>query len=31
VTPAKYIAGIITEKGILRAPFEESIKEAFTK
>lgn len=31
VTPAKYIAGIITEKGILRAPFEESIKEAFSK
>lgn len=31
VTPAKYIAGIITEKGILRAPFTESIKEAFEK
>lgn len=29
VTPNKYIAGIITEKGILRAPFEKSIKEAF--
>ncbi len=29
VTPAKYIAGIITEKGILKAPFEKSIKEAF--
>lgn len=29
VTPAKYIAGIITEKGILRAPFEESVKKAF--
>lgn len=28
-TPAKYIAGIITEKGILKAPFETSIKEAF--
>lgn len=31
VTPAKYIAGIITEKGILKAPFEDSIKEAFNK
>lgn len=29
VTPAKYISGIITEKGILRAPFEKSIQEAF--
>jgi methylthioribose-1-phosphate isomerase len=29
VTPAKYIAGIITEKGILLPPFEKSIKEAF--
>jgi methylthioribose-1-phosphate isomerase len=26
VTPAKYIAAIITERGVLRAPFEESIK-----
>ena len=25
VTPAKYITAIITERGILRAPFEESI------
>ena len=31
VTPAKYIAGIITEKGILLPPFEKSIKEAFSK
>lgn len=29
VTPFKYISGIITEKGILRAPFEDSIKKAF--
>lgn len=29
VTPAKYIAGIITEKGILRPPFAVSIEEAF--
>lgn len=29
VTPAKYIAGIITEKGILLPPFEKSIEEAF--
>lgn len=29
VTPHKYIAGIITEKGVLRAPFEKSIKKAF--
>ena len=26
VTPAKYIAAIITERGVLRAPFAESIK-----
>jgi len=26
VTPAKYITAIITEKGIYRAPFEESLK-----
>ena len=25
VTPAKYITGIITERGVLKAPFEESI------
>ncbi len=28
VTPAKYIAAIITERGILRAPFEQSIAAA---
>jgi methylthioribose-1-phosphate isomerase len=27
VTPAKYITAIITERGILRAPFNESIRE----
>jgi len=25
VTPAKYITAIITERGVLRAPFTESI------
>lgn len=29
ITPHEYIAGIITEKGVLRAPFEKSIKRAF--
>jgi methylthioribose-1-phosphate isomerase len=29
VTPHRFIAGIITEKGILRAPFTESLKSAF--
>ncbi len=29
VTPAKYITGIITEKGVLRPPYEESIRKAF--
>lgn len=29
VTPAKYIAGIITEKGILKPDYKESIKKAF--
>ncbi|MBI5253176.1 MAG: S-methyl-5-thioribose-1-phosphate isomerase [Euryarchaeota archaeon] len=29
VTPHKYITGIITEKGVLGAPFEKSIKRAF--
>lgn len=29
VTPNELIAGIITEKGILRPPYEESIKKAF--
>ena len=27
VTPAKYIAAIITERGVMRAPYEESLKE----
>jgi methylthioribose-1-phosphate isomerase len=27
VTPAKYIAAIITERGVLRAPYSESLKE----
>jgi methylthioribose-1-phosphate isomerase len=27
VTPAKYITAIITERGVLRAPFEESIRQ----
>jgi methylthioribose-1-phosphate isomerase len=27
VTPAKYIAGIITERGVLRAPYGESLKQ----
>jgi methylthioribose-1-phosphate isomerase len=27
VTPAKYIAAIITERGVLRAPFAKSLKE----
>lgn len=31
VTPHKYIAGIITEKGVLNAPFEKSIKQVFEK
>jgi len=26
VTPAKYITAIITERGVLRAPFGESIR-----
>ncbi|MFQ5888149.1 MAG: S-methyl-5-thioribose-1-phosphate isomerase, partial [Candidatus Hydrothermarchaeales archaeon] len=29
VTPAGYISGIITEKGVLKPPFKESIKKAF--
>lgn len=29
VTPAENIAAIITEKGVLRAPYSESIKKAF--
>src|SRR5574344_435868 len=31
VTPNELIAGIITEKGILRPPYNESIKKAFEK
>jgi methylthioribose-1-phosphate isomerase len=27
VTPAKYITGIITERGVLRAPYNESLKQ----
>jgi methylthioribose-1-phosphate isomerase len=27
VTPAKYIAAIITERGIARAPYQESLRE----
>ena len=30
VTPAKYISGIITEAGVLRAPFQHSIKKIRT-
>jgi methylthioribose-1-phosphate isomerase len=29
VTPHEYIAGIITERGIFRAPFIETLKQAF--
>ena len=29
VTPHRYISGIITERGIFRAPFGESLKQAF--
>ena len=29
VTPARYITGIITEKGIIHPPFEENIKKLF--
>lgn len=29
VTPHRYISGIITEKGVLKAPFEKSIEQAF--
>ena len=28
VTPAKYITAIITERGVLRAPLEQSIRQA---
>jgi methylthioribose-1-phosphate isomerase len=30
-TPAKYITAIITEHGVLRAPYEQSIREMFEK
>jgi methylthioribose-1-phosphate isomerase len=29
VTPHRYIAGIITERGIFRPPYSESLREAF--
>src|SRR5262245_41438627 len=29
VTPNRYITGIITERGVFRAPFTESLKQAF--
>jgi methylthioribose-1-phosphate isomerase len=29
VTPHEYIAGIITERGIFRAPYVDSLKRAF--
>ena len=29
VTPHRFIAGIITERGIVRAPYTESLKQAF--
>ena len=31
ITPAELLTGIITEKGILRPPFKESIENAFTR
>lgn len=31
VTPHRYIAGIITERGIFRPPFSESLREAFAE
>jgi len=31
VTPHRYIAGIITERGILRPPYADSLKHAFEK
>ncbi|MBU2559979.1 S-methyl-5-thioribose-1-phosphate isomerase [archaeon] len=31
VTPHKYITGIITERGVLKPPFDKSIKQAFEK
>ena len=31
ITPHRYIAGIITERGILRPPYSESLKQAFAQ
>ena len=31
VTPHRYITGIVTERGILRPPYSESLKQAFTQ
>jgi len=31
ITPHRFIAGIITERGILRAPYAESLKQAFAE
>jgi methylthioribose-1-phosphate isomerase len=31
ITPHRYIAGIITERGILRPPYTDSLKDAFTQ
>jgi methylthioribose-1-phosphate isomerase len=31
VTPARFITAIITERGVARAPFEESLQEFFRK
>jgi methylthioribose-1-phosphate isomerase len=31
VTPAKYVAAIITERGIARAPFDESLRMLVTQ
>jgi methylthioribose-1-phosphate isomerase len=31
VTPNRYVTGIITEHGVARAPFEESLRELAAK
>jgi methylthioribose-1-phosphate isomerase len=31
ITPNRYVAGIITERGIVKAPYEKKIKEFFKK
>ena len=31
VTPAKYVTGIITEHGVLKAPYDESMKAMLAK